>query len=342
MRYFLIMLICWPSWLGAQNNPIFGGGNEDGQAVARQNRQDNNPIFAGGREDGHTIARINRESNNLIFLGGTDDGYSVRRLSRPNNNPIFEGGREDGFAERRIAREANNSIFAGGSDDGYDRGFAERKSHNDIFEGGIDDGYDQFRIIGIPPSVNPNLPVEILGFEAWWEEDVVQLYWLTTNEDNLAHFEVERSTDASLYQPILRQPAIAAPQSIQEYTDQDPEPLWGRSYYRLKAVDFDGSLTYSPVVSLYREASRDWQLLVYPNPTVDQVQVSLRGQWTSPPQLVLTDLVGKELSVPRSGYQNDTELNASLDLSRLPSGLYLLTVWTSDGQGVMSQKIYKQ
>lgn len=342
MKAWISLLLMSPLFLWAQNNPIFQGGNDDGATETRTETTAQNTIFSGANEDGYSQARAVVSSNSGIHLGGSGDGYSVRRMSRPDNNRIFNGGIDDGYHSVRLSTKGNNPIYAGGAGDGFDHYFVERLSHNPIFAGGSDDGYDQFRLVGIPPSVNPNLPVEILNFEAWWEGEQVALYWVTAGEDNLNYYEVERSTDAKLFSPIVRRAAEGNPQSLQEYEDLDLEPLFGRTYYRLKAVDLDGSLTYSPIVSLKRDPQANWEMSVFPNPTKDKLELRINANMEQQATIILTDLLGRRLSVPRRVNQTQHQLNAEIDLSQLPSGIYVLSVWLEGTEVVLSEKVYKQ
>jgi hypothetical protein len=47
----------------------------------------------------------------------------------------------------------------------------------------------------------------------------------------------------------------------------DENPLYGRSYYRLKQTDFDGNFTYSDVQVVDYEGPKFASLRAYPNPS---------------------------------------------------------------------------
>ena len=60
-----------------------------------------------------------------------------------------------------------------------------------------------------------------------------------------------------------------------EYVCEDPLPFMGLNYYRLKAVDYDGSFEYSDIISIKGDAFAP-DMLVYPNPVRNKVfQLSL-------------------------------------------------------------------
>ncbi|MFN8357847.1 MAG: T9SS type A sorting domain-containing protein [Spirosomataceae bacterium] len=108
------------------------------------------------------------------------------------------------------------------------------------------------------------LPVELLYFKVFPDNQAVRLEWTTASEQNSDHFIVERSHNAIQFEAIHQQPASenTATQKHYEWTDQ--QPLAGTSYYRLVQVDKDGhSQVYRPVaVSFQADSPR-----LYPNPS---------------------------------------------------------------------------
>lgn len=96
------------------------------------------------------------------------------------------------------------------------------------------------------------LPVELLEFDAVAELGKVRLSWSTGSEQGSAYFSVERSTDGQIFIPIAEVDAAGESFSLTHYRFTDDKPLSGISYYRLRAVDEDGSYTTSKVVSVDR------------------------------------------------------------------------------------------
>lgn len=340
-----IHTLCWALLfslsLWGQNNPIFHGASADGYSLARQESNAHNPLFLGSREDGYAQQRHEKPQNSRIFKGGIEDGYAQERTGQALNSPIFTGGKEDGYAHWRISLPSNNAIFIGGREDGYAQQRFHKQNHNLIFEGGRDDGFDVYRFEGIPPIVNPNFPVEFLSFEAWGTADGVQLYWVTASEVNFDHFEVERSQDAQVFMPILQQAGAGGPQEIQEYTDLDPRPFSGRSYYRVKAVDLDGSMTYSQTVEITWNPHSRLQLSVYPNPTQGIVHLLLSSQETGQVRITVFDLMGRRTTVPGQTLSLSGQLETELDLSSISSGFYLLQILLTDSGETLSYKVQK-
>jgi len=159
------------------------------------------------------------------------------------------------------------------------------------------------------------LPVELTNIQARTEKSEVEITWTTATEDNVSHFEVERSIEGEEenFNLIGQVSAQGFSQSVQNYQHSDETATAGLNYYRLKMVDLDGTYAYSPVVSATAEV-QNVRLGAYPNPTQAIVQFSNNvAQETA---LLLRDGFGRQLW---SGKAAD-----GLDLSSYPSGVYLL------------------
>lgn len=114
---------------------------------------------------------------------------------------------------------------------------------------------------------NP-LPVELEWFRASvTPETSVLLEWRTSSELNNEAFEVERSKDGFDFTQIARINGAGTTTQKNDYTLLDEQPLAGLSYYRLKQIDFDGTVTYSGLVSVRRGED---PFIVYPNPAGKQ------------------------------------------------------------------------
>ena len=117
-----------------------------------------------------------------------------------------------------------------------------------------------------PIAIAP-LPIELLDFTARFEVDHVNLRWMTSTEHNNDYFVVERAGDDLKWKDILTVPGAGSSTTQLSYYEKDRQPLLGVSYYRLKQVDFDGTYTYSDVVSILNTNERDEDaVFMFPNP----------------------------------------------------------------------------
>ncbi len=119
---------------------------------------------------------------------------------------------------------------------------------------------------------NPLLPLELLSFKALLETNSrVGLTWKTSQEVNVSHFDIERSTNGINFTKIGQKTAVGNSQVEQTYYYPDKNLPAGATvlYYRLKMIDVDNSYKYSPVEVVRLAAGNgDWKL--YPNPSTIQ------------------------------------------------------------------------
>ena len=128
--------------------------------------------------------------------------------------------------------------------------------------GGTDD--DDYGVAQAIYSAERQLPVELLSFTGRVVGKVNELNWLAANADGFSHFVVERAAGGQGWE-VLGEVAgaeLGREEQGYAYQDEQPSPL---SYYRLRMVDTDGSVEFSPVVVLQRTTESN-QLLAYPNP----------------------------------------------------------------------------
>lgn len=122
-------------------------------------------------------------------------------------------------------------------------------------------------------------PVEWLSFEAVPVGEVVQLRWLTASERDNDYFTVERSRDGVAFEALLEVPSQGNIQYVSDYQAVDPQPYAGRSHYRLRQTDLNGTTSYSDRVEVYIGADNlPFALSAYPNPADGQHGVSLAYQ----------------------------------------------------------------
>ena len=93
-------------------------------------------------------------------------------------------------------------------------------------------------------------PATLASFTAEVVEGQVQLRWATASEQNSHKFVVERSTSGDVFETVREVPAQGNATYVNIYVAIDARPLTGTTYYRLRQVDQDGSLAFSPLAKL--------------------------------------------------------------------------------------------
>ncbi|GAB4017796.1 T9SS type A sorting domain-containing protein [Spirosoma koreense] len=165
------------------------------------------------------------------------------------------------------------------------------------------------------------LPVSLVSFTAKAQEDqTVLLNWSTSWERANKGYIVERSKDLKSFDQVGQVTDVAGTSnSINAYRFIDNAPLRGRSYYRLRQVDLNGtSQTFEA-----KSVEINGKYGVYPNPVVSQ-QFTLDLDEPTTAVLRLYNASGSELSVKQSALE-ETKAQVSTS-SKLSAGVYVLTV----------------
>ncbi|MBL4705736.1 MAG: hypothetical protein JKY54_14520, partial [Flavobacteriales bacterium] len=145
-------------------------------------------------------------------------------------------------------------------------------------------------------SGNNPLPVELLSFNAVLNENKVELTWTTASEVNNDYFVIEKSPNGIFWEEVSQMTGAGNSVQLLEYFDTDFEPFTGKSYYRLKQVDFNGEFSYSNIVPINYTVTATESLLVYPNPSDGQnINVSVDGFENQEILVILRDIRGRIL-----------------------------------------------
>ncbi|WP_375416679.1 T9SS type A sorting domain-containing protein [uncultured Hymenobacter sp.] len=157
------------------------------------------------------------------------------------------------------------------------------------------------------------LPVELMAFQGHPTAAGVVLTWKTASEANSSHFVVERMTSSQPAFQALGQ-VRAAGTSTQprpyQFVDAAPESF---NYYRLRQLDRDGHVAFSPVVTVRAAPTAAAHLRVYPNPAAETLTVA--GPVGA--RLEVVDQLGRR--VPGISL-----VAQQLDVRDLPDGIYFL------------------
>ncbi|MEL7159494.1 MAG: hypothetical protein AAFN92_01945 [Bacteroidota bacterium] len=163
-------------------------------------------------------------------------------------------------------------------------------------------------------AVATSLPITLLQFSVRETAGKVIASWATAAEIGNDFYTLLRSADAEYWTEVGRIDGAGTRQERLDYGTVDPSPMPGTSYYRLQQTDFDGSTTFSEIVTLSRGDSD--KLRFYPNPATTAVH--LDGVTTA----VIRDLSGT--IVLRASLDATEPGRLTLDVGELPRGSYLV------------------
>ncbi len=165
------------------------------------------------------------------------------------------------------------------------------------------------------------LPVVLKDFTATPAQNGNQLKWTVTAQVSMDHYEVEYSTDGVHFNKVGSVPAVSGTSDI-VYTWLHAIRNTVNGYYRIKMVDADNSFLYSPVREVMASPAAG-NFTVYPNPTTGPLTVSIPATGAGSAVLKLYDAGGR-LVLVKQVVLPATATQASLDINKLPSGVYRL------------------
>lgn len=116
-------------------------------------------------------------------------------------------------------------------------------------------GGDNFGDLYAMDDTLDRLPIVLISFEASAADDKVELKWTTGSEEGNSFFTIERSVNGYNFEPVLLVSGAGNSKTLINYTATDINPEEGLMYYRLKQTDFNGTFSYSELVSVFSAVS---------------------------------------------------------------------------------------
>jgi len=178
-------------------------------------------------------------------------------------------------------------------------------------------------------GVSP-LPIVLSEFKATFTKGSVELYWETLSEENFDYFEIHHSLNGKEFEVVGKVKGNGWSTEQVEYNFVHVPQQFGRHYYRLRAIDFDG--TYEIFNSIAVEIVPEfWSIRMFPNPSNGLfVHLELPADFLQIKELLvsITDLQGKVIVS-----QAVLNLQFNIDFEqKLPSGIYLVSINTGLAQ----------
>jgi len=201
-------------------------------------------------------------------------------------------------------------------------------------------------VVPIAMKITSIVPVELSSFTAENVDGEVVLKWQTATETNNQGFEIERASSSTTplegWAKISFVEGRGTTTELINYSYKDKITNPGNYVYRLKQIDFDGTVSYSEEIEIDVTGPEDFTLYQnYPNPFNPSTTIKFAlpvdsrvkiNVYNTVGQLVET-LVDKEME---SGYH---EIN--FDASRLASGIYLYQLQAKDYVSVKKMLLIK-
>lgn len=183
---------------------------------------------------------------------------------------------------------------------------------------------------GFDPAII--LRVNFQNIEAHEVNDDVEVNWNVTDEKDVLHYKIERSSNGRDFIEIGEVAAAGRPG---KYSFLDREPLDGLAYYRVRNMDRDNKSSYSR--SVFIRLNKTGLTNVYPVPATGEVTIEHAAVSHSAEMNVFT-MDGKLLrtfTIPTGSRKT------IFDLSAFSSGTYML-LFDKGGGEIQTLKLVKK
>ena len=176
---------------------------------------------------------------------------------------------------------------------------------------------------GVCPS-EVALPIQLIDFSGTVQTQGNLLQWISATETNCDHYTLYYSLEGNAFIPINEQKAAGNSSITQKYTYFHPNEA-PMAYYRLTYTDKDGSEHIASTIVLYRTHSPANNILVYPNPTQNTLQIRYESVAAMPTVLQVYDITGRLLQQQTENTQIGIN-QWQVSLQNYPIGIYWLRV----------------
>ena len=168
------------------------------------------------------------------------------------------------------------------------------------------------------------LPLQLISFTGRLAlNGTVVLDWITTRETRTDYFVVERTKDNWNYVSIDTVRAENNGEFTQDYDAKDYQPMKGTNYYRLKIVDMDGKVSYSPIVAV--KVADTVSPSMYPNPANTSINIVPGSDLIT--QINVYNILGRVvLKIPRF----NTTGRLEIPIYSFANGMYFVEIRTAN------------
>jgi photosystem II stability/assembly factor-like uncharacterized protein len=172
------------------------------------------------------------------------------------------------------------------------------------------------------------LPIELIEFAGEYHstQNVVELNWTTSSESNCDKFQLQKSIDGGIFNSIATIPCAGTTSVMHEYYYTDLHPFNSKNYYRLKQLDYNGSESFSAVISV-NVSSKAMPLVLFPNPAKSQLLLDYPGKTGI---ISIIDIAGRTVYTCTMDKEKSL-IGFTIDVTRFAKGFYTVIIKNSDG-----------
>lgn len=190
---------------------------------------------------------------------------------------------------------------------------------------GVVGNFSPFTLASI--NVTNPLPIELLNFNAIYNENDVDLRWSTASEINNDYYTIERSIDAINFDNILTVDGAGNSSTLLKYFTKDTNPFYGTSYYRLKQTDYDKNYSYSKIISVYINKKSPLEIISINKETENTYNTLIHLGNNPSFNLEIINISGDVVFSSQYNYTSDYLIKINFNISDFEKGLYILKIF---------------
>ncbi len=246
-------------------------------------------------------ARLSADGNTAIIGGYKDNSHTGAAwiFKRSGTNWSQQGNKLIGTGISGISQQGWSVAIS-----------ADGKT---ILVGGNQDNSIGATWVFISPPV---LPVTFTSIKAYEKNKGIQVDWQVTHQINLQEYEVEKSENGIHFKTI----ETLAANNAGSYSFFDEKCL-NNNFYRIKAIDQDGTISYSKIVQLKKNGNISGSIKLHYNP----LSLKFENMKTGNYDLSIYNMLGQKLSQQTISYDGGALLQ-EITIDMKGKGLCLLHV----------------
>jgi photosystem II stability/assembly factor-like uncharacterized protein len=185
------------------------------------------------------------------------------------------------------------------------------------------------------------IPVELVSFSYSKTSEAIVLNWKTATETNNYGFEIERKSNSN-WEVIAFITGAGNSVTPLEYNFTDTDYPSGKIIYRLKQIDYDGTVTYAGIVEVDASMPLEFSLgQNYPNPFNPSTTIKYSVPVNGMVNIRVYDMIGRSALVLVNQVMEAGEHSISFDASKLSSGVYFYELTAGDYKAVKKMILIK-
>ena len=176
-------------------------------------------------------------------------------------------------------------------------------------------------------DINAPIPVELISFTANVVNGLVNLSWTTATELNNSGWDIERKADNDIEGSWVKVgfvKGVGNSTENKQYKFIDQNNITGKYSYRLKQIDFNGTITYSNIVEISVTGPDKFELSQnYPNPFNPETSIRFEVPSLSFVNISVYNMIGEKVVTLVNENMEQGVYLRKLSAENLSSGIYI-------------------